>query len=111
MKRYGQVIKIKKEKIEFYKELHANCWPDVLKKIRECNIRNFSLYLYDDYLFSYYEYIGDNYNEDIAKMAADERTQEWWKETDPCQLPLNPKVITRSDGEWWSLMDEIFHTD
>ena len=29
MKRVGQVIKVKPEKLAYYKELHANCWPGV----------------------------------------------------------------------------------
>ena len=49
MKRYGMLIGIKPEKIEKYKKLHAAVWPDVLKKISECNIRNYSIYLKDNY--------------------------------------------------------------
>ena len=45
MKRYGMVIGLNEEKLEEYKELHAAVWPDVLKMISECNIRNYSIYL------------------------------------------------------------------
>ena len=44
MKRYGQVIKVKPEYLEKYKELHANPWPEVNRKIRECNIQNYSIF-------------------------------------------------------------------
>ena len=54
MKRYGQVIKVKPDKIEEYKKLHAAVWPEVKKMITECNIRNYSIYLKDRCLFSYY---------------------------------------------------------
>ena len=47
MKRYGMAIKVKPEKIEEYKKLHASVWPDVLKMISDCNIRNYSIYLKD----------------------------------------------------------------
>ncbi len=58
IKRYGSVIGLKPEKLEKYKELHANVWPGVLKKIKECNIHNYSIYLGEleegkYYLFSY----------------------------------------------------------
>ena len=86
MKRYGQVIKVKPEYLEKYKALHANPWPEVNRMIQECNIRNYSIYYRDGYLFSYYEYVGDDYEADMAKMAADPKTREWWKETDPCQV-------------------------
>jgi len=107
MERYGSVIKLKPEKEEEYRELHANAWPSVLEMIRECNIRNYSIYFKDGYLFSYFEYYGDDLSEDIKKMAADPDTQAWWKLTDPCQEPLE----TRKEGEWWASMEELFHTD
>jgi L-rhamnose mutarotase len=107
MQRYGSVIKVKPEKLEEYKQLHAAAWPDVLKMIAACNIRNYSIYLKDDFLFSYFEYTGTDFAADMAKMAADPVTQAWWKLTDPCQEPLP----TRKEGEWWASMEEVFHTD
>ena len=107
MQRYGSVIKLRPEKEEEYKRLHAAVWPGVLKTIHDCNIRNYSIYLKDGFLFGYFEYIGDDYQADMAKMAADPTTQEWWKLTDPCQEGLP----TRKPGEWWATMEEVFHTD
>ena len=107
MKRYGSVIGVKKEKLEEYKILHANPWEKVLQKITECNIQNYSIFYKDGYLFSYFEYNGNNYEEDMSKMAADPITQEWWAVTKPCQEPLK----TRSEGEWWAGMEEVFHLE
>lgn len=112
LKRYGWVIGIKKEKIAEYKQLHANAWPDVLKMIKQCNIRNYSIYLGElekgkYYLFSYLEYTGDDFEADMAKMAADKTTQKWWDLCKPCQQPLE----TRAQGEWWMDMQELFHCD
>lgn len=107
MQRYGMVIDVKSEKIEEYKKLHAAVWPEVLKKIAECNIRNYSIYLKDNTLFSYFEYIGDDFNADMAKMAADPTTQKWWDVCKPCQNPLE----SNEEGEWWANMEEVFHYD
>ena len=107
MKRYGQIIKVRPEKLDYYKELHANPWPDVLNMISECNIRNYTIYLKGEYLFAYFEYIGDDFQEDMAKMAADPTTQRWWDECIPCQQPLDD----RAEGEWWTNMEEVFHWD
>lgn len=112
VQRYGSVLGLRPEKIEYYKKLHAAAWPGVLKMIRQCNIRNYSIYLREIepgkfYLFSYYEYTGKNYEADMAKMAADATTQEWWKECNPCQIP----IPTARPGEWWSSMEEVFHLD
>ena len=110
MRRYGTVIGLNAEKIEEYKRLHAAVWPDVLKMIAECNIRNYSIYLRklpdgNHYLFSYFEYHGEDFDADMAKMAADETTQKWWAVCEPCQEPLE----TRAAGEWWASMEEVFH--
>lgn len=101
------VIRVKPEKLEEYKRLHAEPWPGVLEMIHECNLRNYSIYYRDGYLFSYFEYVGNDFEKDMAKMAADPTTQEWWKLTDPCQEPLP----TRNDGEWWATTEEVFHCD
>ena len=107
MQRYGSVIKLRPEKLAEYKEMHANVWPDVLKMIHECNIRNYSIYYKDGFLFSYFEYHGEDFAADMKKMSADANTQAWWKLTDPCQQPLE----TRKEGEWWASMEEFFHID
>jgi len=96
MKRYGQVLRVRPEKEAYYKELHANPWPGVLE-----------IYLRDGYLYSYYEYVGDNYEKDMEKMAADPETQRWWAECNPCQQPVD----SAKDGELWVEMEEVFHLD
>ncbi len=107
MKRYGSVIGVAPEKLEEYKALHRAVWPGVLAKIAECNIRNYSIYYKDGLLFSYFEYIGEDYEKDMALMAADPETQRWWAVCKPCQVP----VQNRAEGEWWADMEEVFHTD
>jgi len=107
MKRYGSVIRLRPEKLEEYKELHEKAWPGVLKMIKECGLQNYSIYYKDGFLFSYYEYVGDNYEADMARMGEDPETQRWWAVCKPCQEPLK----TRQEGEWWADMEEFFHLD
>jgi L-rhamnose mutarotase len=107
MQRYGMVLKVRPERLEEYKGLHAAVWPAVLKMIRECNIRNYSIYHRDGYLFSYFEYHGQDFASDMARMGADPATQKWWERCKPCQQPLE----TRAPGEWWATMEEVFHCD
>ncbi len=107
MQRYGQVIRLKRGVLEKYKRYHAAVWPEVLDMIRQCNIRNYSIYHTDDTLFAYFEYVGDDFAADMAKMAADPKTQEWWAIMKPMQDP----VPTRAEGEWWATMEEVFHID
>lgn len=75
--------------------------------IRECNIANYSIYWKDNTLFSYFEYHGNDFSGDMARMAAHPKTQEWWALMEPMQEP----VATRKSGEWWAEMLEVFHLD
>ena len=79
----------------------------MLRIIKDCNIESYSIYYKDGFLFSYFEYTGDDYEADMAKMAADPETQRWWAVCEPCQEPLD----TREEGEWWAQMEEVFHLD
>lgn len=107
MQRHGQVIRVRPERLEEYKRHHAAVWPEVLGTIRACNIRNYSIYFKDGLLFAYFEYVGEDYAADMARMAADPKTQEWWSLMKPMQEPL----ATRAAGEWWAEMEEVFHTE
>ncbi len=84
VKYFGQLGRLKREKIDEYCELHANPWPEVLKTITECNLRNYSIFLHDDMVFAYFEYTGEDFDADMEKMAQDPVTQEWWTHTKPC---------------------------
>jgi L-rhamnose mutarotase len=107
MKRFGQVIGVREEQFDEYVKHHAEVWPGVLKMIEECNIRNYSIFHKDGLLFAYFEYVGEDFDADMAKMAADPLTQDWWDIMMPMQAPLE----TRAEGEWWANMEEVFHTD
>lgn len=109
--RFGMVTGLRPDKVAYYEQLHAAVWPGVLKKIGECHIQNYSIYLQSIegkyYLFSYFEYTGNDFEGDMKKMAADSTTQRWWKETAPTQLPL-PEAASRQ--QTWTNMKEVFHT-
>ena len=107
MKRYGSIIGVKTECLEAYKYHHAHPWPEINVMIKECNIQNYSIYHFGEYLFSYFEYVGEDYEADMAKMAADPKTPEWWALVKPFQLPLPD----RKEGEWWADMEEVYHLD
>jgi len=111
MIRYGMVTQVLPGKLDEYRRLHADVWPGVLRMIKQCNIRNYSIFaarLPDghDYLFSYFEYVGDDFEADMAKMTADEETVRWWA---VCK-PLLTSVVVFPPGEVWMQMGEVFHT-
>ena len=108
VKRFGSVIGLNPEKEQYYRELHANVWPGVIDRLRKSNIRNYSIYMTEiedkKYLFSTFEYVGQNFESDMQAIADDPDTQRWWKETDPCQNQLP----SRKPGANWSDMEMVF---
>ena len=109
MKRMGALIGIQPDRIAEYRKTHAAVWPEVLAKIADCNMKNYTIFLREpeNLLFAYWEYHGTDWAADSKKMAADKKTQEWWAIHEPMQAPLD----TRTPGDWWATMDEVFHTD
>ncbi len=99
-------------RVEEYQQLHREVRPDVRRMIRDCDLRNHSIYLrpLDDgqpYLFSSIESTGEDFAADRAKIAADPTTRRGWACCQPCPQPL----AGRAPGEWWSGMPEVFHSD
>jgi L-rhamnose mutarotase len=106
MRRIGRIIQVKPEAIEEYERIHAAVWPEVLATIAACNIRNYSIFRHGTLLFAYFEYVGEDLDADMAKMAEDPKTQEWWTHTDPMQEP----VPDHAAGDWWTDLKEVFYT-
>ena len=107
---FGQIGRIKPECIEEYCRLHevdvyTEKWAGVLKLIRDCNIQNYNIFIEDDVVFGYYEYVGDDYEADMAKMATDPLNQEWWSHTRPCFT----KYKADSPEAFYTDMKQIFH--
>jgi L-rhamnose mutarotase len=111
VQRFGQVIRLKPEKYEEYKQLHAQVWPEVLARLRDANIRNYSIFHKNGLLFAYFEYTGTDFEGDMAKVGSDPRTQQWWAVTDPCQEPIEGDSKSSLEGNWWATMEELFHME
>jgi L-rhamnose mutarotase len=105
--RYASVVGLKPEMEAEYRRLHAEVWPGVLEALRRANVHNYSIFLRDGVLFSYMEYTGTDYVSDMASLAKDQTTRDWWRLTVPCQQA----VPTAAEGEWWAPAEEVFHLD
>jgi L-rhamnose mutarotase len=88
-----------------YRTLHQTNWPGVVDQMARSNRRYWVTFLIDFgeqlWLFTYSEYVGDDYAADDAATAADPVTQRWWKFTEPCLIPLTP------GGENWTTMQAL----
>jgi L-rhamnose mutarotase len=106
MKRYGQVIRLKDGFLDDYAKYHADVWPEVLKTITDCGIRNYTIYHKAGWLFATFEYHGIDFAADSKKMGACPHTRKWWD----IMMPMQEPVEFREEGEWWCTMDEVFHS-
>jgi L-rhamnose mutarotase len=109
VKRVGMVIKIKPEFIEEYKAVHADSNAGVRDLLIKANMRNFSIFLHqlDDgnwYEFGYYEYTGDDFEADMAKLDKHPRNIEWLKVCDAMQIPLE-------GNDSWAEMEQVYFND
>ena len=108
VKRVGMVIGIKPEKIAEYKELHADSNPGVRDLLNKYHIHNLSIYLHEIdgkyYEFGYYEYTGNDFEADMAKLAAEPRNKEWLSICDPMQIPLK-------GYKSWAEMEVVYRND
>lgn len=103
------VVEVMPEHVNKYRALHANAWPEVLAVIKKAHIQNYSIYQQElnnhgIYLFSYFEYVGDDYSADMKAIAAAPVTQDWWRECKPCLRPLKGTSIE----DCWTEMEQVF---
>jgi L-rhamnose mutarotase len=103
-KRIGSVIGVKPDQIAEYERIHAEVWPGVLATLKRANVSKFSIFRFENMLFSYMEYTGKDYEADMALISADPVTQDWWKVTAPMQNPVPQK----KENEWWHQIPEVF---
>ena len=78
-----------------------------IKALQDLELLDLSASEPENLMFAYFEYHGTDHDADMATMAADPGTQEWWAVCMPMQSPLD----TRKEGEWWAGMEEVFHID
>ena len=101
----GMVVGIKPEVIPEYKRLHADSNPGVRDLLTKYNMHNFSIFLHKIdgkwYEFGYYEYTGDDFEGDMAKLDAEPRNKAWLKVCDPMQVPLKGE-------KGWAEMERVY---
>lgn len=105
LQRIASVIGLPAENAAEYERLHREVWPGVLERLRQSNVRNYSIYRHGELLFSYMEYVGEDLEADLAAIAEDSTTQKWWALCMPLQRPLADRGV----GEWWKEIPEVFH--
>jgi L-rhamnose mutarotase len=106
LQRFGIVIGLRAEAASAYRALHADAHPGVRDLLSRYHIRNFSIFVQEIagalYEFGYYEYEGDDYAGDMARLAKEPRQIAWLEQCDPMQLPL-------PNEKGWTRMEQVYY--
>lgn len=97
-------MKLKPGAAEAYIRIHDEIWDEVVKAAHEANMRNYTIFRTGDYLFSYYEYIGNDFEADMSKKNALPVSKKWQEATGAF------RELIEGDSKVMYL-DEIWHHD
>ncbi|KAK3111297.1 hypothetical protein LTR53_013593 [Teratosphaeriaceae sp. CCFEE 6253] len=112
--RIAQVVHLRRDSLQAYKDCHAAVWPAVLAQIKDCNISDYSIYLDESTmtLFASMKYDGEDFDADMEKMKANEEVQKWWRMTDSMQESFVDGSKGSMDPKgWWRGLEEVFRCE
>lgn len=106
MQRICFLLKVKKDRLEEYRQRHQAVWPEMLEALRETGWHNYSLFLRDDGLLIGYLETPD-FQKALAGMAAREVNARWQRE----MAPFFEQLEGRRPDEGMVPLAEVFHLD
>jgi L-rhamnose mutarotase len=100
------LLKVRKERLEEYKQRHAHVWPEMLDALRSTGWHNYSLFLRPDgLLVGYLE--TDNFEQACAAMKQHPVNARWQAEMSPFfEAPEGSAPDDRILP-----LEEVFHLD
>jgi L-rhamnose mutarotase len=106
LQRFGRVLMLKEGKIDEYERYHAKVDPGVLKATSASGIRNYSIFRYERWLFSYFELPAGKKLEDVSReLMGNPDCMRWEALMHELQEPLPQS----GEGNYWVLMKEVWH--
>lgn len=107
MKRVGFILKVKQDKIDAYKKIHQNVWPEMQAALSRTGWHNYSLFLREDgLLFGYFETPTDLQTA-IDKMGKEAINTKWQE----MMAPYFESVTGGRADEILLELEEVFHLD
>ncbi|KIK37008.1 hypothetical protein CY34DRAFT_810786 [Suillus luteus UH-Slu-Lm8-n1] len=110
-KRVCQIIKLKPERADEYKEVHRNVWPGVLNALERYHIVDYSINHYPplNLLIANFKYTGSDFEKDMKAIGDDEEMQRWWRLKDSMQESFNDGASgSGKEIPWWTDVEEVF---
>ena len=105
MPRFAFKLRIREEAIEEYEREHTHVWPEMLRKLKEAGISDYSIFRRGQDLFLYLTV--DDFERAWDELDRDPVNQRWQQHMSRLFEPvpgLNP-------GERFAMMKEVFHLD
>jgi len=106
MQRVCFLLKVKKDRLEEYKQRHQAVWPEMLQALRETGWHNYSLFLREDGLLVGYLETPD-FQKALEGMAAREVNARWQRE----MAPFFEELEGKRPDEGMRPLEEVFHLD
>jgi L-rhamnose mutarotase len=101
------MLKVKKDKIDEYKEHHKNVWPEMLDALRRTGWHNYSLFMSEDgLLFGYFE-AEESFQASLEGMSKEAINAKWQEFMAPYLENLGGAHADESMIE----LEEVFHLD
>ncbi|EGV62622.1 hypothetical protein PSN45_000392 [Yamadazyma tenuis] len=113
-KRICQIVKLKPEYLEEYKECHKHVWEPVAANLKKYHIEDYSIHYAPEFdlLIATFKYTGDDWAKDGEASRLDEGNFKWWEMTDKMQETLVPgSTGSRDKSGWWVNLEEVFRYD
>jgi L-rhamnose mutarotase len=105
MQRVAFRLWVKPERLEEYKRLHQEVWPDLLADMRAASIRNYTIFADGPELFGYLEC--DDWDAAAAALTCSDANRRWQELMgDYLATPVDPDA-----SEPVQLMEEVFRME
>jgi len=96
-------LRVKEEKLDEYKRLHREVWPELLADMRAASIRNYSIFARGPELFGYLEC--DDWQAALAALARSDANRRWQERMrEYLATPVDP-----DQAEPLEMLDEVFY--
>ena len=105
MRRYAFKLRIKSDAIAEYDREHKQVWPELLSKLKEVGISDYSIFRRDQDLFLCLRV--DDFERAWDELDRDPVNQQWQAKMSLLFEPVPDKL----PGERFAMMQEVFHLE
>jgi L-rhamnose mutarotase len=105
--RVGFLLKVRRDRIDGYKEHHRKVWPDMLAALQRHGWGNYSLFMRPDGLLFGYVEVPESFERSLAGMAKEEVNARW----QAFMVPYFENLGGGRPDENMRQLTEVFHLD